>query len=52
MITYFCIGFLIGNIFNWIVQWWKGRRMYLKYRNLIEPVVMKVFHEEERERDE
>ena len=52
MITYFCIGFLIGNIFNWLIQWWRGRRMYLKYRNLIEPVVMQVFHEEERERDE
>lgn len=52
MITWFCVGFLAGNIFNWIVQWGRGRKMYLKYRNLIEPVVMQVFHEEERERDE
>lgn len=52
MITWFCIGFLTGNIFNWLIQWWRGRKMYLKYRSLIEPVVMQVFEEEERERDE
>lgn len=52
MIKCFCIGFLLGNIFNWIIQWWRGRRMYLKYRNLIEPVVMQVYEEKEKERRE
>lgn len=50
MIRWFCIGFLLGIVFEWIDAFFQARKMYIKHRNLIEPTVIKVFEEEEKEK--
>lgn len=50
MITVFCIGFIVGVIFNMVANWLHARRMYRQYRDIIEPAVMKIYKKENEDK--
>lgn len=47
MITTFCLGFFIGVAFDFACRWWVSRRLYLKYKPLLDKTLEEIYREED-----
>lgn len=47
MIMWFAIGFFVGVIFDFACRFWYSRRLYLKYKPLLDETFNRIYKEED-----